>query len=117
MEDITEILDMLDWHMPLAVQSRGRSFARNTGTILPFLQPVTPRHNKNVWGNCAAIISEKSDEYLRPYLVELLEWLRDMTWPGAFCILHRLQEYADQASIRQAIHICLEKAKTDNDPV
>ena len=44
-------------------------------TIIPFIQPLTPRHNKNVWENCAAIIAEKSDEELETYLTELLEWL------------------------------------------
>ena len=62
MVDITEIMDMLDWYMPLGIQNEGISLARNIGTIIPFIQPLTPKHNKNVWGNCAVIISERSDE-------------------------------------------------------
>lgn len=91
MVDITEIMDMLDWHMPYEIQSKGIFLARDTETIIPFIQPLTPKHNKNVWGNCARIIAERSDEELKPYLVELLEWLQDMNWPGALCILNRLQ--------------------------
>lgn len=79
---------------------------------IPFIQPLTPKHNKNVWENCAVIIAEKSDENPKPYLVELLEWLQDMNWPGAFCILNRLQKYADNDSICNAINACIEKAKT-----
>ena len=115
MVDITEIMDMLDWHMPSEIQSKGRSLARNTETIIPFMQPLTPKYNKNVWENCAVIISEKSDEKLKPYLVELLEWLQDMNWPGAFCILNRLQKYSDNNSICIAIDVCIEKAKDCGD--
>lgn len=117
MADIAEIMDMIDWHMPSEIQSKGISLARNTETIIPFIQPLTPEHNKNVWENCAVIIAEKSDEDLKPYLVELLGWLQDMNWPGAFCILNRLQRYADNNSLRDAINICIENAKKCGDEV
>lgn len=115
MVNIIEIMDMLDWHMPLEIQSKGISFARNIETIIPFIQPLTPKHNKNVWENCAVIIAENSDEKLKPHLVELLEWLQDMNWPGAFCILNRLQRYSDNNSIYRAINVCIEKAKDCGD--
>lgn len=117
MVDVTEIMDMLDWHMPPEIQSKGISLARDIEIIIPFIQPLTPKHNKNVWGNCAVIVAEKSDEKIKPYLVELLEWLQDMNWPGAFCILDRLQRYSDNKSIRSAINICIEKAKDCGDKV
>ena len=117
MVTIADIMDMLDWHMSSEIQSKGISLARNTETIIPFIQPLTPNHNKNVWENCAAIIAEKSDENLKPYLVELLEWLQDMNWPGAFCILNRLQKYSDKNSICNAINVCIEKARKCMDEV
>lgn len=46
MVDITEIMDMLDWHMPSEIQSKGISLARNTETIIPFIQPLTPKQIK-----------------------------------------------------------------------
>lgn len=117
MVDITDIMDMLDWHMPSEIQSKGISLARNKEIIIPFIQPLTPRHNKNVWENCAVIIAEKNDENLKPYLVELLEWLQDMNWPGAFCIFNRLKKYLDNNSIDNAISVCMEKAKECMDEV
>lgn len=117
MADITEIMDMLDWHMPSEIQAEGISLARKTETIVPFIQPLTPKHNKNVWENCAVIIAEKKDEKLEPYLVELLEWLQDMNWPGAFCILDRLKNYSNKNSILSAIRFCLQKAKDCNDEI
>ena len=115
MADITEIMDMLDWNMPTEIQSKGISLAENTKKIIPFIQPLTPKYNKNVWGNCAVIIAAKSDDDLKPYLAELLEWLQDMNWPGAFCISNRLQKYADNSSIFNAISSCIEKAETSGD--
>ena len=70
MVDITEIMDMVDWHMPSEIQSKGISLARNTETIIPFIQPLTPKHNKNVWENCAVIISERSDEEIKPHYLK-----------------------------------------------
>lgn len=72
MVDITDIMDMLDWHMSPEIQLEGISLARNIETIIPFIQPLTPKHNKNVWGNCAVIISERSDEEIKPHLPEVL---------------------------------------------
>ena len=117
MQDIIEIMDMLDWHNPPEVQAKGIALARNTETILPFIQPLTPEHNKNVWGNCAVIIAEKSDEKLEPYLTELLEWVQDMNWPGALRIMDRLQKYSDNASLREAVNVCLAKARERGDEV
>ena len=44
MVDIAEIMDMIDWHMPSEIQSKGISLARNTETIISFIQPLTPKH-------------------------------------------------------------------------
>ena len=115
MVDITEIMDMLDWHMSSEIQLEGISLARNIETIIPFIQPLTPKRNKNVWGNCAVIISERSEEEIKPHLPEVLEWLQDMNWPGAFCILDRLQKYEDIDSLNKSLMICLRKAKMLND--
>lgn len=115
MADITEIMDMLDWHMSSEIQAEGISLARNIETIIPFIQPLTPKYNKNVWENCAVIISERSDEEIKPHLPEVLEWLQDMNWPGAFCILDRLQKYEDIDSLNKSLMICLRKAKMLND--
>lgn len=114
---IEYVFSLIDWHMPPEIQSKGISLARNIETIIPFIQPLTPKHNKNVWENCAVIIAEKSDEKIKPHLVELLEWLQDMNWPGAFCILDRLQKYSDNNSIYSAINVCIEKAKDRSDEV
>ena len=47
MVDITEIMDMLDWHNPSEIQSKGISLARNTEAIIPFIQPLHKR--SHIW--------------------------------------------------------------------
>ena len=106
------IFNLIDWHMPEEKQAEGRQLACNIENISPFIQPRKPKFNKNVWQNCALIIAEKNDECLKPCLVELLEWLQDMNWPGASCILNRLLKYSDNESICNAVCICLKRANS-----
>ena len=113
--DIMEILDMLDWNLSAEIQCKGRALAKNEETIAPFIQPMTPEHNKNVWDNCAIIIAESEDEKLKPYLAELLEWLQDMNWPGAVCIFDRLRKYSDKKGVSNVIISCEIKAKNSSD--
>lgn len=41
-------MNMIDWHMPSEIQSKGISLARNTETIIPFIQPLTPEHKEQL---------------------------------------------------------------------
>jgi len=116
-KSITEIFNMLDWNLPSEIQAEGRKSAKEIENIEPFLQPLTPEYSKNIWDNCAVIIAERSDEELHPYLYELLEWLQDMNWPGAFCIFYRLKKYAKWHELSNAISISLAKAEANNDDV
>ena len=74
-------------------------------------------YGKNVWENCAKALVKRDDKELEPHLIELLEWLQDMNWPGAFCILNRLQNYGDTLSLNVSLTICLRKAKMLNDEI
>lgn len=111
MGDLLTIMDMLDWNAPHEIQSRGISLAKKMETISPFIQPLTPSHNKKVWQNCAIVIAEQADEKLKPHLVELLEWLQDMNWPGAICILGRLQQFNDYKYLSACLELCRNKAQ------
>ena len=114
MINIEEIMDMLDWNQPVEIQKKGIALAKSINTIVPFIQPLTPKYSKNVWDNCTLVISCESDEVLKPHLAELLEWLQDMNWPGAYRIRDRLLEYSDNDSINSAIRDCIKKAKNQH---
>lgn len=96
MHSIDDIMDMLDWNRSIEEQLKGLELAKTVKSINVFIQPLDYKHNKNVWENCAKILSERSDEELRPYITSLLEWLQDMNWPGAFIIFERLKNYKDK---------------------
>ena len=120
MEDlawIDYIMSLLDWNRSITDQEEGIRLAGKMESIDVFLQPCNEKYNKNVWDNCAKILSERTDEELSPYLPELFAWLQDLNWPGTFCIRERLQKYADKAAYHQALHACLEHAKAAEDDV
>ena len=79
-----------------------------------FLQPGKP-YGKNVWGNCAKILSKKTNEELSVYSTELMMWLQDMNWPGAFCIFDRLKLMVDEQNFRISYRYCMKFAKALED--
>lgn len=117
MADISYIMSLLDWNNSLDKQEYGKNLARDICDLRPFLQPCNKDYNKNVWDNCATILSEKTDEELSPYLNKLLEWIQDLNWPGAFCILDRLKEYKDENSYNCAYNYSLNLAKAQKDTI
>ncbi len=117
MNDIYWIYDMLDWHAPLELQKKGIELAKKHPDIRPFLQPLEMEYNKNIWDNCAVVISSKSDEELEPYFTELLEWLQDMNWPGSFYILERLKKVKNNKAMCRAFALCQWRAKEQSNAV
>ncbi len=86
--DIDDLFHMLSWNSSEEMQKKGRAIAQQIKYISIFIQPV---EDKSVWENCAEILASKNDEELKPYMFELLKWLQDMNWPGAFTVMKRLQ--------------------------
>lgn len=113
--NIDLIMDMLDWRQPPETQARARALARNVRCINVFLQPGHPGHVKNVWDNCALILSERSDEELEPYLYHLFRWLQDINWPGAEYIFARLMRYERNDFFAYILEECIKEATALND--
>jgi hypothetical protein len=91
--ELDEILEMLSWESNEEVQKQGLELSKYIDDISTFLQPFE-LGNKCVWDNCAKILSKKTDDELQPYLVQLLEWLQDLNWPGAMIVLERLKKFS-----------------------
>ena len=109
MVNIDYIMDLFDWNNSEEEHRKGLELARTVECISVFIQPGSP-YGKNVWENCAKVLYEKSDLELEPYLIELMEWLQDMNWPGAFIILRRLQKFQGH-SLLSSYDICVKKAE------
>lgn len=112
-----ELFDMLDWHQPESVQEEGRRIARTITDITQFIQPLSERYSKNVWDNCAMIVTEKTDPELEPFLKALLEWTQDLNWPGALMILNRLKVFSNSQALEETVEQCLAEARAQNDDV
>lgn len=114
MVNIDYIMELLDWNNSSEDQSLGIQLAREVKCIDAFLQPIHP-YGKRVWDNCAIILSERSDEELSWHLFSLMEWLQDLNWPGALCILERLQKYKEDQTFKLAFKASLKKAQALDD--
>ena len=97
-------------------ESRGIAEASKLKNIYPFIRPVIipPEKSKSVWDSCAKAVALKSDDELTPYLYLLLEWLRDMNWPGAEIIFDRLGKIPFSKIVQQ-VEFCIGCAKREND--
>lgn len=115
MINIDYIMDLLDWNNSIEKQEQGIALAKDVKCINVFLQPGSRYYGKNVWDNCAKILSARSNEELSPYMIELMEWLQDMNWPGAFCIFDRLKGMVNEQLFQYSYTICLKCARALDD--
>ena len=115
MVNIDYIMDLLDWNNSIERQEQGIEMAKDVKCINVFLQPCSKNYDKNVWDNCAKILSARSNEELSPYMIELMEWLQDMNWPGAFCIFDGLKGMVNEQLFQYSYTICLKCAQALDD--
>ena len=117
MIDIDSIMKMLDWNESSKNQLEGIKLAKEVKAINVFLRPHDSNNNKNVWYNCAIILSQKDASELRPYYSELLEWLQDMNWPGAATIFMKLKGLYSDSIFQLVFDDCKHKAVLLNDEI
>lgn len=110
MNDIQIIYKMMNWENPDEVRAEGLRLAKRiTDLSLLILPPAEP----SVWECCAQVLCEKTDLVLTPYLEKLLEWLRDLNWPGSLIILDRLKFFSGEKLKRPFVD-CVVNANTLN---
>ena len=99
--DIDTLFVMLDEEQPTEVQEAALREARKIKSLSVFMQPIEYKWS---WENCAKVICEKTDKELDTYICEMLKWLRDLNWPGAFLIMERLEKMDPQLLLNAAIY-------------
>ena len=99
--DIDTLYEMLDENQPIEVQEEAIREARKIKSLSVFMQPVEYKWS---WENCAKVICEKTDKELNSYKYEMLEWLQDLNWPGAFLIMERLEKMNPQLLLNATIY-------------
>ena len=91
--DIDQIFDLLSWKQSESIQAEGVALARTIKNLQSFILPISFEHGKDIWDNCAVILSEKEDGLLFPYIDRLMDWFRDPNWPGSETIWNRLLQF------------------------
>ena len=99
--DIDTLFEMMDEGQPVEVQEEALREARKIKSLSVFMQPIEYGWS---WENCAKVICEKTDKELDTYICEMLKWLRDLNWPGAFLIMERLEKMDPQLLLNAAIY-------------
>ncbi|MBO7196526.1 MAG: DUF5071 domain-containing protein [Clostridia bacterium] len=110
---IDQIFEMLDWNNDKKTQLIGIEKAKTIINLSVLFQPI---EKKSVWENCAIVISSKTNEQLKPYVISMFEWLQDMNWPGADIVFKRLLEMPLDM-IQLPYNIVLDTAKKMGDYV
>ena len=96
MYSIDDIYKMLSWNSALHDQEKGIKLASELDDLSLLIQPFWNGESKSLWGNCARALHEVSDDRLEPHLPLLLEWLQDLTWPGAETVFYRLKAFSGE---------------------
>ena len=117
MNSILHIYELLDWNSSQEMQEKGILLASQVKELSLLLQPCFEKYNKNIWENCAIVVSQKTDDVLIPYLLQLLEWVQDLNWPGAIIIYNRLLTFNNHICLNEAINSSLIRAQTVGDAI
>lgn len=113
--NIDYIIDSLRWDQSPEKQEEGLQLGKKVKNFNTFIFPHNAFCGKDVWEGCAQILYEKTDKELSYYLMELLECIQDLTWPGATIIFERLQKYSADDKLKEALKESLNKAKIIED--
>ncbi len=111
MSETDKLLTMLDCHNPPEVQEKGIELAQNVECLSIFFRPLARRE---LWENCAKVISKRTDEELSDYTEALFDWAGDRACPGASSIRNRLAEMSP-GFLTAPFCCALEKAVSAND--
>ena len=70
---------------------------------------------ESVWNNCAQILSKKNDIELKPYMMELFQWIQGNDRPGSKTIYDRLMTYQKDEVFHRAVKRFKAEAMKKND--
>lgn len=108
-----KILEMLNENNDIQIQEKGIELAKEIKDISLFMLPSM---TSAIWKNCAKVIESKSDEELKPYILDLLVWIQDINRSGAFRIYFRLKDMDVNILYPDYIKV-VEKCILENDDI
>ena len=109
MIDITS----LSWKLPKCVQEK------NLSSIMELSDDdiktlILPYRRQDCWENCAILLAKLEDYRLSLFLPQILEWYKDLNWPGLDIIEKRVKALPEYI-IRNALNITLNRASKEDD--
>lgn len=105
-------INSLSWHLPIEEQRRNMAKLKITSADVSHL--ILPFQKQDCWENCANLLSALSDDELIPFLPQLLEWYKDLNWPGIEVINHRIMKIPAHL-LKTALTSALHHAQSEND--
>ncbi|WP_282044848.1 DUF5071 domain-containing protein [Roseibium album] len=110
---LTEELAGLDWRRPKEVQAAAkRSIRLKIGDDLSPLMIQNLR--KTQWENAAEILENLEPSKVVQFVPDLLEWLKDMNWPGADRVKKICLNF-EKHELLPSIDVKISKAREDTD--
>lgn len=106
-------IDRLRWDLP-EWQQRENMAGISLSTSQDISQLILPYQKKECWENCAVLLSGLDDNTLLPFLPRILEWYKDLNWPGFRIISERLDRFGGDAK-RDAVIAAMQRAEDEKD--
>lgn len=75
---------------------------------------ILPKEGKDYWENCARVLERLNDNQLISLFPKILEWFKDINWPGGRIILNRINRMPSDM-IEDFVLQSIDKAVIEND--
>lgn len=75
---------------------------------------IMPKEGMDYWENCAKVLERLNDNQLILLFPKILEWLKDINWPGGTIVLNRINKMSSDM-IEDFILQSIDKAISEND--
>lgn len=98
-------IEKLSWNLPEKVQKEHIELM-NPDKDDDIEQLILPDNKQSCWENCAIVLSRLKNETFMRFLPKVLEWFKDLNWPGTEvirCKILRLPKKCVQMEIYNAI--------------
>lgn len=105
-------IDSLSWYLPIEEQRINMAKLRITSTDVAKL--ILPFQKQECWENCAILLASLNDDKLIPFLPQILEWYKDLNWPGIEVISNRMTKFPVHL-LKKYLIAALDNAKKQND--
>lgn len=112
-EEIRKLIGMLDWNSAqVDIDHATNKLVSIDSDKIPML--ILPEADKRLWANAALVIKKIGYPRIKEHVPNLLEWLKDVNWPGANIVMELL-ESVEKDFLISCIEDTLIKAKEKDD--